>query len=158
MTKQQRFCKYLFRQGSDATLYSITGTQCPCMISRSAVHPSYSPEWHRENSDADHCNGTGWINRTTTTIAIKATFTIGVQSIPELMTNELKEKIGELQDYDLVMFGQCNASTAAFVDISSYTEQDDYISFKGNNYLIRHPYDIDFGATVGQVSLLKRKA
>ena len=156
-TRQQRFCKFLFRSGSDATVVSITGTQCPCMIYRSSEYPSYSQEWHRLYPSADDCGGSGLINSTTTSTAIKATFTTGIQSFATFMTNEIKVEIGEKQDWDMLMYGQCKASDASFLDVSGYTEQDDYVTYNGNNYIIRHTFDVEYGGDVGQISLLKRK-
>jgi len=155
-SKQERFCKYLYRSGSDAILKSITGTVCPCMTSRSSSYPAYSAEWHRLNPTAIDCNGVGKITTTTKSISIKAVFSIGIQSATAFLNSRDKSPIGEIPDYDLLMFGQC-ISDGSFLDISSYTEQDDYIIYNSSNYVIRNIYDIEYNGMIGQISLLKKK-
>ncbi len=60
----ERLRQWIVDNGMTMSLYSVTGgIACPCMVSRDASHPSYSPEWHHGlNPLAEDCNGTGKIS------------------------------------------------------------------------------------------------
>lgn len=161
MTKQTRFCMHLLRKGASATLSSVTGTQCPCMISRDADNPEYSHEWHRLYPDADDCNGTGLIDTTTTTTTIKGmVYPVQAATAAGLLSKEIMEVIGETQKDDLLWLGTANGTTGAFVDLSSYTEADDSISYESITYNIRHTFSFPWGseANVAQAAIFKRNA
>lgn len=136
---------------------SVTGTVCPCMTWRDADRPSYSAEWHSLNPLADNCNKTGLIDTTTTTVAIKAMFiAAGLMANMSMLSKEALTLIGELQNDDLVMYGAVNASSGEFYDVSGLSEYNDKITYNSIDYIVRHHYNADFDANVGQVAVLKR--
>ena len=152
MSKQTRFMSFIFRQGESATINSVTGTTCPCWA---VGVTGYNPQWHADYPAAEACNGTGLIVRTTTQTSIKAKFypagVIGMSDLPE----DFKTAIGEKQEDHILMYGQCNASTGAYVSVSGYTEDDDYITYNSVNYRFRKVYTLP--EILCQVSLLVKK-
>jgi hypothetical protein len=155
--QQERLAKFLVRRGMTATVTIVTGTQCPCMISRDPNNPSYNPEWHvTVNPSADDCGGSGLINTTTTVTTVYASFMNEMQNINTLLTDQLLKEIGEVKTTDVIMVGQFEAD-GTFFNMSQFSEQSDKVTFGGVDYVVRHYHDIYHGELVGQVSLLKRK-
>ena len=157
MTDQTVFMRDCYRFGNSATVTQVTGTACPCVKSSGS-----SREWHRLNTGADECNGTGLINTTTTTTTVKAFFTNRLQSLMVFLNQFKKSEIGELDSADLFIFGVAKASDASYFDISGLKETGDNrankITFASEDYLVRHVYSIAGlnETVVGQVGLLKR--
>jgi hypothetical protein len=129
------------------------------MASRDSARPSYSAEWHRNNLTALACNGTGLITRTTTTTNIKGFF-FPPQAIGNTITGMMvsKEVLGEFDDKDLCLIGTANASTGVQVSLSTAVERKDKVTYDSKDYLIRYVLNLDTGANVGQMALLKRIA
>jgi hypothetical protein len=159
MTDAERFLSWLYDFGSAATLNIVTGTACPCMVSRDSTKSEYSPEWHRNNPTALVCSGTGVITTTTTTTNIKA-----IIHPPGVMFNSIyapKETlvpIGELQKDDMLFWGSVNTSTGAFVDLSGKNENKDYVTFNSINYALRDVSDVFWaGVRIMQAGALIRK-
>ena len=152
---QKRFCEYLLLQGTDIMVTQITGDTCPCTTWRDG---SYSPEYHSEiNTTVEDCQGTLLINRTTTTFTLKGIVSLGIQSLNTFMTKEILSEIGELQNEDLLLFGQCKASDGSFFDLTVLSEQRDTLTIDSIDYIRRHSFMVNFGKDIGQISLLKRK-
>jgi len=157
MTKKERFLKYLYSKGKSITLtYYTGGSVCPCMISRDANNPAYSAQWHIDNSSAEDCNGTGYIEQTEVSTTLKGNIQTELQSLSNFMNRENKSEIGELQKGDIVLFGQCSASDGSWFDVSNLVEDRDYFTIDSNRYFRRNTTDINFESIVGQVSILKR--
>ena len=158
MSYSGRFLSWLnrCRLSETATLTSVTGTACPCMTSRDASNPSYSEEWHRNNSGEDDCNGTGLIDTTTVTTTFKAIFSppglVGT-TIPN--GTVLLQQIGEVTDDDLFMWGAVNSSTLAAVSFDGLSEYNDYITKDSIKYAVRDV--VDLPGSVGQVAVLVRR-
>jgi hypothetical protein len=155
MNYQTEFLIVLKKNGASATIASKTGTVCPCFASRG--QNAYSPDWHVNNPTAAACGGTGLISVTSTTINIKAFFfpvAVGMwgTQIPE----NIKTLIGEKVDADLVMYGTLNDTTDAVIDLNTYVEAQDLLTYDSVVYRIRNVYDLDITTGVGQVALLKR--
>ena len=75
------------------------------MSSRGA---GYNPEYHRINTDADHCGGTGIISTTESVIEIKAVFyPMGTMRISYL-ADDIKSIIGDIEEADYLMIGTLN--------------------------------------------------
>jgi hypothetical protein len=129
------------------------------MTWRDSAHPSYSAEYHRQYPLATACNGTGLINRTTTTITIKAMFIpAGLMASMSMLSKETLAAIGEIQKDDVVMFGAVNTATGAIYNLSNLNELQDKITFQSRDYVVRHYFDSWFDDLVGQVGVLKRIA
>jgi poly-D-alanine transfer protein DltD len=71
------------------------------------------------------------------------------------INKEWLSQIGEIQKTDLFVWGTANKNTAAFVDLSGYSEYNDFITYDGNKYLIRDVTDLPSDA--GQVARLVRR-
>ena len=160
MSRASRFIGACLRYGDVFTAASVTGTQCPCMISRDANNPTYSPDWHINNpapGDED-CNGSGLIDTTSTTINLKGFLypaaLLGTSQVPE----DIKSVIGEITNADLIVYGQVNTDTLAFYDLSGLTEYDDTITFDSVTYVDRKTFDLKIQNRIAQVSLFKRKS
>jgi len=146
------------RYAPSATITVITGTTCPCMASRDSSNPSYSADWHRVNSSAAACNGTGLISRTTTVTTVHAFFhpvSAVRDDIPRLA--EKLSEIGELDEKDYMMFSPVKSDGTAF-SMSGMAERKDKVTYDGKDYLVRHVFDLAVGANIGQWALLKRIA
>ena len=158
MSRASRFIGACIRYGDVFTATSVTGTQCPCMISRDANNPTYSPAWHVNNPDADDCSGSGLIDTTSTTINLKGflypTALLGTSQVPDT----IKSVIGETANTDLIVYGQVNTDTLAFYDMSGLTEYDDTITFDSVTYVDRKTFELKIQSTIAQVSLFKRKS
>jgi len=152
--RQDDFCRWVLLEGDSATYTAVTGDACPCMAWRS---PGYSPEWHRLNSESDACNGTGLINTSTETTSIKGFF-YRTDIHYSFLTEDQKIPIGELQDADVVLFGQVNATTGAFVDLSSANVRADKITLDSVDYEIRKILEPSITGRIGQMTTLKRKS
>ena len=140
------------RYGSAATLKRVTGTACPCMVSRDANKPAYSAEWHRLNPVAAACNGTGLISRTTTSTSILAFFYEAGIAGSEIRKAFDTAEIGELALDDVLAIGALNASTAAFVGMV----RDDNITVGSREYKVFHVSELMTGDVNAQWALLKR--
>ena len=155
MTDKSIFMLDCYRFGAAATLTAVTGTTCPCQKTTGS-----SKEYHRLYPLATDCNGTGKIDITTTTTAIKAFFTDRLQSLMTFLSQYKKTEIGEYEDADLFIFGTAKAADASFVDLTgleeSNTNRANKITYQSHNYFIRHVYSIGFTEEVGQVALLKK--
>ena len=151
MTKRERHLRWLMKRGKDATLTIISGDTCPCKISRGS---NFSEEWHSNNLSAEHCLGTGLINRTTATVAVKSVFTTEIETLPTFISAELKLEIGRLQNRDLVMFGCCQASDGTFYDMTQIKEHSDTVTYRSKVYVMRHHMDLD---DIMQIGVLKEK-
>ena len=161
MTKQTRFCHYLLRRGTSATLSALSGTVCPCMTWRDADHSEYSREYHRLYPDADDCDGTGLISTITTSTTIKGmAYSVQSATAAGLISKEVLEKIGELQKDGLLWIGTVNATSGEFVDLSNLVEREDSITHGSTVYNLRHVFSMPWGdeADVGQIAVLKRNA
>lgn len=149
MTNKERHIIDVLHYGEAATLTSVTGTVCPCLASNGGA---YSLEWHRVNSGSAACNGKGVISSTTTTTNILMMVApvqfIGTAGIGN---KEAMSILGETQNDDLFSLGIVT-SAGVEVDLSSYDEKNDYITYNSNKYVIRHFFKTDY-LTVG---LLKR--
>ena len=154
MEKRERHLQWLMKRGKDATLTIISGDTCPCMTSRDPNHPAYNEEWHDNNLSAEDCLGTGLINRTTTTVAVKSVFTTEIETLPTFISAELKLEIGRLQNRDLVMFGCCQASDGTFYDMTHIKEHSDTVTYRSKVYVMRHHMDLD---DIMQIGVLKEK-
>jgi len=157
MTDQSVFMLDCYRLGTTATVTQVTGTVCPCKKDRGS-----SFEWHRLNPSAENCNGTGLINKTTTTTSVKAFFTNRLQSLMVFLHQYKKSEIGELDGADMFMFGVAKAADASYFDISGLKETGDNrankVTFNSQDYLVRHVYSIAGlnEVVIGQVGLLKK--
>ena len=153
-TWQPRFAKWLLRNGETATLIELTGSTCPCMTHFSDT-PSYSKQWHRENPNADDCNGTGIINGTYSRTAI-----YGIFSPPNLVGNsipggkEFIDSIGEIQKDDLIIWGITDASLNN-VNVTYKSEYVTKVTHKGVDYTLKDMSIIP--NAVGQVARLARR-
>lgn len=143
-----------------ATVSEITGTQCPCMVSRDASNPSYSEQWHVDNSGDEDCLNTGIIdpNKTTTTTNIKAIFSppglIG-SSIPG--GKEFLEAIGEIGKDDLILWGTVDTDTDPLT-LEDISGKDEYTFYLTKNSIVYTVKDVSWIAgRIGQVALLKRQ-
>jgi len=156
MSDAVRYMADLYRYGQSATVAVITGTVCPCMTSRDSSRPSYSAQWHRDNTAAADCLGTGYITRTTTTTTFYGLFhpvsAIG-NSIPMMV--ERMAAVGEIDENDLMMFGAVKSDGTAF-DLSALVERKDKITYDSKTYIVRHVFDLGVSADIGQWALLKR--
>lgn len=160
--KAEQMFQWLFTNGMSASLVVKSGgTACACMTARDSNHPSYSPEWHANNPGSAACNGTGFTGTlTTTTTSIKAVIhplsAVGNWQIAQKWLSE----IGEIKPEDMYFIGAVNASTGAFVDISSNTnERLNKITFNAKDYVIRDVYPILFGTeTICNAARLSRSA
>jgi len=160
LSDQSRFLSWLNRKGEAATTTEITGTQCPCMISRDASNPSYSAQWHVDHEDAEDCGRTGIIdpNKTTTVTNIKGIFSppglVG-SSIPG--GKEFLESIGEVNRDDLILWGTVDTDTdpLSFKDISGKSEYVFKITKNSIDYTVK---DVSWiPKRVGQVARLVRR-
>ena len=157
MTNQKRFFLWLIQNdlAESATLTITSGSECPCMVSWDSNTSMYSEQWHRDNTSASDCNGTGIIHATDTDTAIRGVFAppglVG-QSIPS--GKEFLESIGEVQKDDLILWGVCNTSAVevSLVDRTEYTAK---ITKATVNYTIK---DVSvFASLIGQVARLVRR-
>jgi len=150
MTNQERFLNFLLTNSlaGTGTISEITGTACPCMISRDSSNPSYSEKWHRDNpvGDGDEdCASTGTIDpgKTTTVTTFKAIF-----ATPHMVagvipgSKELLDSIGEKSNSDLYLWGLVNTTTLAVIPILEKSEYVTYITYDSINYLIRDAWEI----------------
>ena len=155
MTDKEIFCQDLLNHGQSASLVQVTGDTCPCMAF--GHENEYSPEWHRNNGEADDCKGTGIINESLTTTSIKVfIFPVGAAVGTIQAPTEVLEAIGEVTKDDLLMYGTVNSSTGAFVDISGLSDWEDYIVYDSKYYSIESVYSLYASAEVGQWAILKR--
>ena len=141
---------------STITLTVVTGDQCPCMISRDANNPTYSEQWHRDNSGEDDCQGTGLINSSTADTTLKCilgTWGIISNSIPG--AKKVLTEIGEVNTTDLFGYGFVNTSTLAFTSLLSYTEYNAYITYSSVEYNIKDVFEV---MNIGEVARFSRKA
>jgi len=143
---------FLLRQGEAATITSITGTVCPC---DTVGVTGYNPQYHIDFPLVEDCKGNRIIDTTTVEVSIKAKFypagVVGMHDLPE----DFKTAIGEKQEDHMLMYGQCNASTGAYVSVSGYSEDNDYITYNSIEYRFRKVYTLP--ETLCQVSLLVKK-
>lgn len=158
MSYQTRFMNWLVENGlaETATLVVTSGSTCPCMVSFDSSRPSYSEQWHRTNSSASDCNGTGIIHATYTRTAIKAVF-----SPPNLIGNsipggkEFLESIGEINNDDLIMWGAVKTASYTLITLKSRDEYKNKITKGGVDYSIRDVSTV--AAAVGEVARLVRR-
>jgi hypothetical protein len=144
------------RYGATATIAVITGTACPCMTSRDSARPAYSAEWHRLNTGAAACSGTGIISATTTTTTVTALFcpvSASSNSIPMIM--EKLAALGEIDEKDMMMFSPVKSDGSAF-SLAGMVERKDKVTYDGKQYLVRAILDLAAGINIGQWALLKR--
>uniref|UniRef100_A0A6M3ILF5 Uncharacterized protein n=1 Tax=viral metagenome TaxID=1070528 RepID=A0A6M3ILF5_9ZZZZ len=158
MTNQERFLNWLYTNAlaETATLAVITGTACPCMISRDSSRPSYSEQWHRDNPGAADCTGTGIISSTTTTTTFKGIFIapgLVANTIPTMQ--ERLMQIGEIRDDDLFLWGLVNSSTLAVVSILGASEYTHKITRNSIDYSIKTAWEIP---QLGYAGHLRRRA
>ena len=152
MSQQSRFMAHLIRQGESATVNNLSGSVCPCMTFRGT---GYSREWHRLNTAAANCRGTGIISGAISSTTIKAIFyPIGAGSgMGTNLIEDLKLPIGEKVDADLIMYGQVNVEDNTYFSVSSFVEREDCLLYGENYFYMRKTYDLP---NLGQLSLLKR--
>lgn len=160
MTEADRFLSWLLDFGEAGTLSIVTGTACPCMVSRDANISEYSPEWHRNNPTAEACGGKGLITITTTTTNLKAIVcSPSAAGGSKYSVKEYLSTIGELQKDDMLFWGSINTATNAFLDLSGKNEARDYVTFQSVNYKIRDVSDYYWmGVKIGQIGTLVRKS
>ena len=142
---------------SIAVLSTITGDQCPCMISRDANNPRYSEEWHRNNPDEDDCEQTGLINSVTVTTNIKgiaypASLT-NSSGIPSGLTTV--SQIGEMDATDVAWIGTLNLGSHEFISLSGYDDYNSKITYNDQDYFIK---DVVGLVDVGESVILKRQS
>lgn len=152
--RETEFLKWVLLEGDTATYTAVTGDACPCMSWRGS---GYSPEWHRLNPEDDACNGTGLINTESTETSIKGFF-YKTDIHYSFLTDDYKIPAGELKDADVILFGQCNASTGAFVDLATANVRADKITLDSVDYEIRKTLEPSITGRIGQMTALKRKA
>ena len=157
MTWQTRFHKWLIsgRGAEAATLVITSGSTCPCMTSWDSSNPSYSDQWHRDNTSASDCDGTGIIHATYTSTVIYGVFSppgLFNEQIPK--AKEILEGIGEVQKDDLVLWGVCDAS----LNETNLTYRSEYISKITKNSVDYTIKDMSkMPDLIGQVAILKRR-
>ncbi len=144
-----------WRDGVTGTLTTIAGTTCPCMASRDSANPSYSADWHRRNTGAAACNGTGKITTTPTTINVKfgAAYSMGTAGA-EIKNLNLERAIGELDLRDMIVIDWVNSSGTR-LDFASYNWLADYITLNSLRY--KRIYHVDYEPGSGlQLAILRR--
>jgi len=142
------------QSGIAITFNKKTGDPCPCATSGDGGRVGYSAEWHRENPDADHCNGSLIINASVSVINCKTL----LYNADQIKTDELKAMFGELQPDDIVINVLLNSSDWSEIDMSGISEQDDTFTYNGNTYVLRQYKDLQVSDSFCQVGLLKRIA
>ena len=142
---------------SIAVLSTITGDQCPCMISRDANNPRYSEEWHRNNTTADDCNKTGLINSVTVTTNIKGiaypASMVNASNIQSGLTT--LSQIGEMDATDIAWIGTLNLDSYEFISLSGYNDYNSKITYNDQDYFIK---DVVGLVDVGESVILKRQS
>lgn len=157
MSDAVRYRQDLVRYGQTATVAAITGTACPCMVSRDSARPSYSAQWHRDNTGAAACNGTGLISRTTTSTTIYGLFIPLSAAYQVMRAAEKLAEIGELDNNDMMLYGATTSTGTAF-DLSALVERKDTITWDGKTFLVRMVFDLGVSIEMGQWAILKRTA
>jgi len=155
MSRQDVFLGKIKRYGTAASILSVTGTACPCFLYRG--QNAYSAEWHRLNPTAATCLGTGKINRITEKIEVKAFF-YSPAAVHSTLPDVIKNEIGETSNTDLIMVGTLNTTAGGFLDMTTFVEWEDPLTYDGNKYRIRKVYNLDITNNIGQMILLKRSA
>lgn len=124
------FLRQIRKNGQSAVFHNLSGTTCPCVNSQTGY---CDREWHRNNpppGDED-CNGTGIISTTDTDVNIKALF------LPKVDVDEkLQELIGLKNKEDFFFMGAFNVDDGGLIDISVFNNEQDYILFDGDKYLL----------------------
>lgn len=131
MNKQMLFLKKIREAGQSAVLHTESGDACPCVESDGY----YDAQWHADNPEEDDCEGTLIINTVSTDTNIRALI------LPKVDIDErVKEKIGFRDEDDYLFMGAYNTSDNSLVDVSDLDEAHDYITFKGDRFILR---DVD---------------
>jgi hypothetical protein len=151
MTNKEVHLVDCYHDGESASLTTVSGTTCPC-----CADGEYSAEWHRNNADADDCNGTCLIDTTTTTTSVKGFFAhVGLITRTMLLEKEIKTLIGELQQDDVICYGMVNATTAAEIDMDGLSELADTLTYNSDTYVFRQSIKTN---EFGQIGIFKRTA
>jgi len=159
-----QFLSAIYRLGMDGSVTKVVGTACPCMTFIDPARPEYSAEYHRLHPApaTPNCGGSGVINTSTTTLAIRAIIypvSIAYANIKMDINGWVQEVIGRMKDCDMVLIGTVQTSGVTFFDLTVLSEFSDKATFDSIDYRVTNIAPYKFGReTLFQAAGLKRVA
>lgn len=130
------YIRHIESVGSSATWTHVTGTACPCLTSRGDGSSQYSTEWHRNNPTADDCEGTGLIDTTSTGYAIKAVFSMELETLSNYLKDRIQSKVGDMKNNYMIMYQPIKTSDYSLIDLESIDKNADTITWNSRYFKV----------------------